>query len=376
MSVDSEMTDCWLDCDPGHDDSLAILLASHCKKIKLIGISTVGGNQTIEKTTKNALISMNLYGLVRKTPTLLDLGQEINYNEELKFSDCMTHGGLECPLVQGSCRPLLRPGVNCEEIHGDSGLNTHVKIELPEIPEYASKYVENLNSKCSHFTRVIYDGIKNNPKPITFLATGPLTNLAILLINFPDVSKFIEKIVIMGGAMGIGNTGPVAEFNIQVDPEAAHYVFEANIPVYMVPLEVTHSALVTPQIITSISSLSTNLSFILVELLVFFQSTYKNFFFMEHPPLHDPCAVAFIVDPSLFEHRLMRVDVEIHSNLSYGQTVCDFYNMSTKKKNVYVCMKMNVERFWELMIEAIKSANQYSPANLDPKSIKLQEFSE
>lgn len=370
MSLDSDKTDCWLDCDPGHDDSLAILLATHCKKIRLIGISTVGGNQTIEKTTKNALISMNLYGLVRDKPTLLDHTNEINYDNELKFKDCLTHGGLECPLIQGSSRPLLRPAVNCEEIHGDSGLNTHVKIELPEIPIHAQKYVHNLITKSAHFTGIMYDSIKSNSKPVTLIATGPLTNIALLLINYPDVAKYIEKIVMMGGAMGIGNTGPVAEFNIQVDPEAAHYVFENNIPIYMVPLEVTHSALVTPKIIESISSLATNLSFILVELLLFFQSTYQSLFFMEHPPLHDPCAVAFIVDPSLFEHRLMRVDVEVHSQLSYGQTVCDFYNMSTKRKNVYVCMKMNVDKFWNLMIEAIKSANEVSPANLKPKSLK------
>ncbi|RMZ97398.1 ribonucleoside hydrolase [Brachionus plicatilis] len=374
MALNNGEIDCWLDCDPGHDDSLAILLASHCKKIKLIGISTVGGNQTIEKTTRNALISMNLYGLIRTKPTNLDNDLDINFDEELKYSNCLTHGGLEFPLVQGSSRPLLRPAVNCQEIHGDSGLNTHVKIELPKIPDYAINYVENLNAKSAHFTRVMYDAIRVNSKPVTVIATGPLTNIALLLINFPDISKNIEKIVMMGGAMGIGNTGPVAEFNIQVDPESAHYVFESDIPIYMVPLEVTHLALVTPQVIESIRSLSTNLSFILVELLLYFQSTYKTLFFMDYPPLHDPCAVAYIIDPTLFEHRLMRVDVEIHSHLSYGQTVCDFYNMSNKKKNVHVCMKMDVERFWNLLIEAIKSANEVSPANLNPKSLIIQDF--
>ena len=167
----------------------------------------------------------------------------------------------------------------------------------------------------------------------------------------------------MGGAIGCGNTGPAAEFNIQVDPEAAHIVFESDLPLYMIPLEVTHEALVTPSVLESIQLLNTNFSQIVIDLLLFFKLTYKKVFRMEHPPLHDPCAVAFVIDPNMFEYRLMRVDVETASTLSYGQTVCDIYDMSQKKKNVHVCTKMNNEKFWYMMIECMHLANKQSPIN-------------
>lgn len=158
--------------------------------------------------------------------------------------------------------------------------------------------------------------------------------------------------------------GPVAEFNIQVDPEAASYVFESMlVPIYMVPLEVTHTVLVDEHVLESIRSFNSNLSKILVELLLFFKTTYKNVFFMDEPPLHDPCAVAFVLNPEIFEYRLMRVDVETGSLLSYGQTVCDIYKMSTKEKNVHVCTKMNVDKFWKIMIDAIHKAELHSPVN-------------
>jgi len=257
----------------------------------------------------------------------------------------------------------MRPSKICKEIHGDSGLDTHVSLELPEIPYNAQKYIENLNSQEIHFTTQMYKYIKQTGKPVTLIATGPLTNVALLLINHPDASEYIEKIVIMGGAMGVGNTGPVAEFNIQVDPEAASYVFEFGIPIYMVPLEVTHEALVDEKILKSIREIDSNLSKILIELLLFFKSTYLTVFYMNDPPLHDPCAVAFVVDPSMFEHRLMRVDVETSSSLSHGQTVCDIFNMSSKTKNVHVCTKMNMSKFWNMLIEAIKLCDLISPAN-------------
>ena len=214
-----------------------------------------------------------------------------------------------------------------------------------------------------HFTTIIFEHLKASATPVTIIATGPLTNIALLLINYPHVTKYIEKIVFMGGAIGSGNTGPAAEFNIQVDPEAAHVVFESNIPLYMVPLEVTHTALITSNVLDSIKSLNSNFSQIIVDLLLFFQSTYQRVFRMEEPPLHDPCAVAFVISPDLFECRLMRVDVERASALSYGQTVCDIYDMSSKRKNVHVCTKMDVDKFWAMMIESIRKADLWSPIN-------------
>lgn len=179
------------------------------------------------------------------------------------------------------------------------------------------------------------------------------------------VIEHIEKVVLMGGAMGIGNTGPVCEFNIQVDPEAAAYVFESGLPIYMVPLEVTHTVLVTEPIHNEIETrlASSKFARVVIELLLYFASTYARVFFMREPPLHDPCAVAFAIDPSLFDFRLMRVDVETHSLLSYGQTVCDIYSMSERPKNVHVCTRIDVDRFWKLMLDSLVQANRNSPAN-------------
>lgn len=339
-------THCWLDCDPGHDDAFAILLAAYSEKIKLIGLSTVSGNQTIEKTTKNALNVLNLIGLLKEQ-------KSENDSEKL----------IDFPIIQGAGKPLMRPGVICDEIHGESGLETHSSIKFPDLPEFAQKYVNEFNSQRPHYTTLMYEFIKQSSVPVTIIATGPLTNIALLLVNHPDCVQNIEKIVLMGGAIGHGNTGPSAEFNIQVDPEAASIVFESELTIYMVPLEVTHTALVTDQILDSINSLSSKFSTIITELLLFFKSTYKTVFRMADPPLHDPCAVAFVVRPELFDYRLMRVDIETASPLSYGQTVCDVFDMSKKKKNVHVCLKMEVDKFWEMMIEAVHLADAKTPIN-------------
>ena len=172
-------THCWLDCDPGHDDAFAILLAAYSQHIKIIGMSTVSGNQTIEKTTKNALNVVNLIGLVGDS------------EEPLEF-----------PMIQGAGKPLMRPGVICDEIHGESGLETHSSVEFPEIKEHVTEFINKLNSDRLHYTTLMYEHLKKSSNPVTLIATGPLTNVALLLINHPDCIKFIDKIVLMGGAVG------------------------------------------------------------------------------------------------------------------------------------------------------------------------------
>jgi inosine-uridine nucleoside N-ribohydrolase len=332
---------CWLDCDPGLDDLFAILMAAFSNKIKLIGMSTVSGNQTIEKVTKNALTVLNLFGQVKQ--------------------DNVKYGGLEFPLLKGCLRPLLRPVTVCGEIHGESGLGTLNPIEYPAIPSHALEYIEE-SDQDSHFTTLMYKNLRESDKPVTIIATGPLTNIALLLINHPDAAKCIKKIVLMGGAIGTGNANPVAEFNIYVDPEAASYVFESDIPIYMVPLEVTHMAVVNKEVIEMVRSVGSKFSKILVEYLLYIDYAVNNVFSSEGH-LHDPCATAFVIHPDMFEHRLMRVDVETTSRLSYGQTVCDVYNLSSKKKNVHVCMKMDVAKFWAMMMDSIRQCDKISPAN-------------
>merc|ERR1711865_681780 len=154
----------------------------------------------------------------------------------------------------------------------------------------------------------------------------------------------------MGGAIGVGNRSPVAEFNILCDPEAADIVFNSELEVVMVPLEVTHTALATEHVLSRIKSLDTPFATLVVDLLTFFRDTYKRVFDFDHPPVHDICAVAYVIAPSMFQTRLMRVDVECGNGLCVGQTVCDVWDYSKEGANVHVATSMNVGAFWDLCL--------------------------
>eukprot|EP00877_Chromochloris_zofingiensis_P007942 jgi/Chrzof1/3400/Cz12g23290.t1 len=197
------------------------------------------------------------------------------------------------------------------------------------------------------------------------VCTGALTNVAALIIIYPEVLNLIE-IIIMGGALGVGNTGPVQEFNIQTDPEAAKVVFESGVKLTMVPLEVTHTALVTQKVLTKMLNSRQPVSpfkLLTQQLLTFFASTYKAVFNFDDPPLHDPCAVAYVIAPHIFEVREMRVDIETCSSISAGQTVCDIWHQSTRPKNCFVAMSMDVDAFWALILDALDRADAASPMN-------------
>lgn len=172
--------------------------------------------------------------------------------------------------------------------------------------------------------------------------------------------------------MGVGNISPAAEFNMLVDPEAAKIVFESGVPLYMVPLEVSHSVLVTPQVIDKINQLNSPFAALMIDLLTFFAKSYKDVFRFEYPPLHDPLAVAYCIDPSIFEMELMRVDIETSSPLCRGRTVCDIFHFSGKPKNVFVGQKVKVEAFWKLLLDALISANKVSCLNKTPFDEVLQ----
>lgn len=316
----------WLDCDPGHDDAMAIMLAGHHPSLQLIGLSTVAGNQSIEKTTINARNVLNICGL----------------------------GHL--PVHPGRNAPIKRPSVQCPEIHGECGLGG------PHFPKLDAP---------SHTLMKAYeamaDAIVRSPVPLTIIATGPLTNVALLALTHPElmVPSKVKQIVLMGGAVGVGNTGPAAEFNIQVDPEAAAIVFESGVPITMVPLEVTHTALVTDSVLARVQSVGggSNFAQLVADLMLFFRDSYRTVFGFDSPPLHDPCAVAWLIAPDMFTSRKMRVDVECESALCYGRTVCDVYRRDSRQPNVEVCLKMDVERFWQLMIEALEKSNEKSVLN-------------
>lgn len=203
----------WLDCDPGHDDAMAIILAGYAPELSLLGISTVGGNQTLEKTTYNALLIAHAAGL-----------------EHLD-------------VVPGQPFPLMLPNLICPEIHGETGLDG-VTLPVPRKQPLAKKGVLHLAEMLAAA-----------PEPVTLIFTGRLTNAALLLTLFPELKPRIAEFVLMGGAIGLGNTHPCAEFNIQTDPEAAKVVFDSGLRVVMVPLEVTHTALVTADVLRELEAI-------------------------------------------------------------------------------------------------------------------------
>ncbi|KAL9650056.1 hypothetical protein ABK040_003174 [Willaertia magna] len=314
----------WLDCDPGHDDFFAILFCQH-PSIKLLGISTVGGNQTVEKTTLNALKALSIM-----SP---DFGENIN-------------------VVAGQSKPLVRSVKHCPEIHGETGLDG------PVFPPITKKPIEGKKA-----VNYMYEIISKQEKKINLVGTGQFTNIALLLILYPEIKDKIDQIVLMGGAIGFGNTSPAAEFNVEGDPESAKVIFESGCKVVMVPLEVTHTALCTEAIVERCRKMNSNFGNICVELLTFFKETYQKVFFMNDPPLHDPCTIAYIIAPHLFKVELMRVEVETTSRFCDGRTVCDIYHMSNEPKNVHVALTMNVEEFWNLLFSALETVNQVTCLN-------------
>jgi len=313
----------WLDCDPGHDDAMAIILAAYNPKINLLGITTTHGNSSIEHTTINACRVVYTCGIEN------------------------------VPIIKGAAGALCHQGLErvSEAIHGHDGLGTKNNVKFPQStiePLKANPYV------------YMSEAILKSPQKVHVVATGNLTNIAILLKAFPEVKENIEQIVFMGGAINFGNVSPAAEANIFNDPEAADIVCDCGLKVVMVPLEVTHTALVTPEIIQKIESMNSSFANLCVGLLQFFHDSYKEEFDFDSPPLHDPCAVAYCIDQTLFEEKFCNTRIERAQGTSKGRTVCDMYGIMNLKKNVHVTTKMDVPKFWELMLDALSQANSRS----------------
>ncbi len=302
-----------LDCDPGHDDAMAILLAAASPDIDLRAITTVAGNQTVDKTTLNA----------RRV--------------------CSVAGIRGVPIAAGRDRPLRRERMVAAEIHGASGLDG-VDWDEPSVRTDARDAVD----------LIVAEATATN-EPLTIIAVGPLTNVAAALQQEPAIAGRLDRIALMGGAIGLGNWTPAAEFNIYADPEAADVVLRSGVPITMAPLEVTHRALANDSVIERIRTLDTPVARMSVALLRYFAETYERVFGFAAPAVHDPCAVAAVIDPSIVATRSMNVTVELESDLTLGRTVCDVYGTTGREPNVDVGTDLDVERFWDLMIEAIAS---------------------
>lgn len=303
-----------LDCDPGHDDAIAIILAGGDPTIDLIGITTVAGNQTLPRVTRNALS-------VLRVARLTDI-----------------------PVFAGCARPLVRKVEVSEAIHGGSGLDG---VELPEpVTEVGSQ----------HAVDFIIDTIMNNePKTITLVPTGPLTNIAMAVRKAPAIAERVQEVVLMGGGYHTGNWSAVAEFNIVVDPEAAHIVFNEPWPLTMVGLDLTHQALATPAVEEKIRAIGSECSEFVLGLFGFFGKAYQEQQGFENPPVHDPCAVAYLIDSSVISTRKAPLDVELRGELTVGMTVVDFRAPVPETCTTQVAVQLNHGRFWDLVVNAIAS---------------------
>ncbi len=308
-----------LDVDPGHDDAIAILLAGKSEGIDLLGITVVAGNAPLDRTVRNALTICDIAGLGH------------------------------VPVHRGMDRPLLRDLVTAPEIHGESGLGG------PELP------VPRLECRSAHAVDFIVETVCRFPGEVTLVATGPLTNIAMAFLVAPHIKAKVKEIVLMGGAIGLGNVTPAAEFNVYVDPEAADIVFRSGLPITMLPLELTHQALITAEDRAAIRKIGTRLAGVVADLLEFFSSTYEKVFGMKGAPLHDPCTIALLVDPTLVETQAMHVAIETRGVLTAGRTVCDVYGVGGHPCNARVGMRLDKEGFLDLLLNAIEGYGDVWP---------------
>ena len=309
------MTSIILDCDPGHDDAMAILLALGNPNIDLIGVTTVGGNQSLEKVTYNARATLE-----------------------------MAHA-TNIPVHAGCDRPMIRPLEVAASIHGETGLDG---VTLP-------KPTRPLDE--GHAVNWIINTIMNSePGTITLVPTGPLTNIAMAVRMEPRIVSRVKEVVLMGGGYHVGNWSAVAEFNIKTDPEAAHVVFNEDWPITMVGLDLTHQALCTPQVQAKIDAIGTPLSAFASGLMDFFRKAYQNNQDFIDPPVHDPCTVAYLIDHSVVQTRRCPLDVEIKGDLTLGMTVADLRGPepSASECHTQVATKLDFNKFWDLIIDALK----------------------
>ncbi len=306
-----------IDCDPGHDDMMAIMLAyASSDAVELLGITTVAGNQTGEKTFLNAL----------KILTLLKA-------ENL-------------PVARGFDRPLTRELTIAPEIHGVSGLDG---ANLPE---------PGINGIEEHAVDFIIRTLMQAAEPIILIPTGPLTNIGVALLKEPRIKKNIERIVLMGGAVYDSNITPAAEFNIYVDPEAATIVFESGLPITMVGLDVTNKAMLTFEDISEIEKLAGPVSSVVAPLLRFFAQANCDIFNFQGAPLHDALAVAEVIRPGIVKTSHLHVAVETAGKFTSGRTVTDVYGILNLEPNVDVALEVDVPRFKEMMIGAIRKLDK------------------
>ncbi len=302
-----------MDCDPGHDDAIALIVALGSGVLDVRGVTTCAGNQTPDKTLNNAL---RVLSFIEKYP----------------------------PVAQGALAPIIRELMIAPQVHGESGLDG------PELPP--PSFDKDPLSANALMLRLL----RESDEKITLIPTGPLTNIGILFTSHPEIKEKIQRIVLMGGSAVGGNWTPGAEFNILVDPEAADIVFKSGIPIVMCGLDVTHKAMIYKDETERFRAIGNRTGKLVAELLDFFDLFHrKEGFGFAGAPLHDPCAVAYAIDPSLFITKDYYVEIETKGDYTLGATVVDFKNKLGRDKNVTVVLDLDREKFIDLMYNSVKN---------------------
>jgi purine nucleosidase len=304
-----------IDCDPGQDDAVALFLAMAAPdELDLLAITTVAGNVPLELTQRNARMM------------------------------CDIAGRGDIPVFAGCEQPMVRPPITAEYIHGATGIDG-VDVFEPDTPLQDRSAVDFL-------VETLVDA---EPDSVTLVPTGPMTNIAAAIGRSPEVVKGIREIVSMGGAMREGgNRSPSAEFNILVDPHAAHMVYNCGKPVTAMGLDVTHQVLSTRERVARIRELDNDVARATAGMLSFFHRYDTKKYGSEGAPLHDPCTVAWLLRPDLFETRLCNISVERNSALTLGHTAVDFWHVTDRPHNVHWAYEVDADGFYELLVERLE----------------------
>jgi purine nucleosidase len=299
-----------IDCDPGHDDAMALLLALGSPELELLGVTTVHGNQTLAKTTANALRVLELAGRS------------------------------DIPVAAGAERPLVGEPAVASDVHGESGLDG------PELPEPTTAPVD------AHAIDFLAETLLGAAERVTLIPTGPLTNIALLLARHPRAAERIERIVLMGGAIAEGNVTPAAEFNIWIDPEAAARVFASGLDVTMIGLDVTHRALLTPAHAHELRAAGRIGTFV-ADLHGFYTRFHADTYGWDGAPVHDAVAVAHVIRGDLVRTERRNVEIDCASPLCRGRTVVDLWRRTGRPENAHVGIDIDAEGFLRLLIDRL-----------------------
>lgn len=300
-----------LDCDPGHDDAIAIMLAAKHPAIELLGISIVAGNQTLDKTLINGL----------------NVCQTLN---------------IDTPVYAGMPQPIMRKQIVADNIHGETGLDGPVFGQLTR------------KAEKKHAVNFIIDTLMDSTGDITLVPVGPLTNIAVAMRMQPAIIPKIREIVLMGGAYGTGNFTPSAEFNIFADPEAARVVFTSGVPLVMMGLDLTHQTVCTPDIISRMENAGGPAGKLFSDMMNFTLKTQYDNYGLEGGPVHDATCVAYLINPDAFKVQEMYVEIDVNSGPCYGRTVCDELGVLGKSANTKVGITLDTAWFWDLVEECVR----------------------